>query len=156
MEWVDSLFPLGMGHYLAGGLVIGVAVSLLYVSTGLIGGMSTFYSSIWSYVSKSAFFQRPDNLDSRHWRLVYAVGLVLGAAFWVYGLDNSSPVTTLSWQKLVIGGFIAGFGARLGNGCTSGHGICGMASLSWLSFIAVAVFLTVAIVTAHIMQALGS
>jgi len=152
---IESLFPLGMQHYLVGGVIIGLGVSLLYLGTGLVGGMSSVFSTVWSWVSSKPGFQRPDFLQSRDWRLLYAGGLVVGAAFYSYGLGNAVPVTGIPVAHLVIGGFIAGFGARLGNGCTSGHGICGMASLNLLSIVAVAVFLGVAIVTAHIVRALG-
>ena len=152
---IESLFPLGMQHYLVGGVIIGLAVSLLYLGTGLVGGMSSVFTTVWSFVSSKPFFQRPDFLNSRNWRLLYAAGLIIGAALWSYGLGNSVPVTSIPVSHLVIGGFIAGFGARLGNGCTSGHGICGMASLNPLSIVAVAVFLGIAIITAHIVQALG-
>ncbi|MFZ3219270.1 MAG: hypothetical protein WA174_04510, partial [Rhodoferax sp.] len=77
-----SLFPLGWGHYLAGGLLIGVGVSLLFVLTGWVGGMSTVFSSTWSYVSKRPFFQQGRFVDTRAWRLVFALGLIVGAALW--------------------------------------------------------------------------
>jgi uncharacterized membrane protein YedE/YeeE len=59
------------------------------------------------------------------------------------------------WWQLLLGGFIAGFGARLSNGCTSGHGICGMASLQLPSLLAVLTFLATAMVTANLVRSLG-
>jgi uncharacterized membrane protein YedE/YeeE len=155
MELLNSLFPQGMAHYVYGGLAIGAGVCLLYVVTGLIGGMSSVYTTTWSYVSSSRFFQQPKQRDSRQWRLIYALGLILGALLWMLWLGKEPVVTTVPWWQLALGGFIAGFGARLGNGCTSGHGICGMASLSGKSFIAVAVFMVAAIVTAQLIAAIG-
>ena len=155
MEILDSLFPIGMMHYISGGLLIGAGVSLLFMLTGLVGGMSSVYSSIWSYTSKLDFFQQPIVKDSRTWRLVYALGLVLGAGIWFAFSDTTSSLTTLPWWQLAIGGFIAGFGARYGNGCTSGHGICGMASLSLPSFLSVVIFLSTAIITAQIFTAVN-
>ncbi|MDO8720506.1 MAG: hypothetical protein Q7K20_16165, partial [Polaromonas sp.] len=77
-----SLFPLGWQHYLLGGVLIGTGVALLFVLTGRIGGMSTVFSSTWSFVVRRPFFQQARFVDSRGWRLVYALGLILGALVW--------------------------------------------------------------------------
>ena len=61
----------------------------------------------------------------------------------------------MPWWQLLAGGVVAGFGARLANGCTSGHGICGLASLQWPSLLAVLTFLATAIVTARTVAAWG-
>ena len=61
---LSSLFPLGWAHYLAGGLVIGAGVALLYVATGRLAGMSSVFSSSWSFVSARAAFQQPRWLES--------------------------------------------------------------------------------------------
>lgn len=151
-----SLFPLGWGHYLAGGLLIGVGVSLLFVLTGWVGGMSTVFSSTWSYVSKRPFFQQGRFVDTRAWRLVFALGLIVGAALWwavqgpAGGLKTSVPL----WQ-LGVGGLLVGFGARLGNGCTSGHGICGLGSLQLPSLVAVLTFMATGFITANVVLFLG-
>ncbi len=153
---IESYFPAGMAHYLAGGIVIGLAVSLAYVTTGLVTGMSTVFSSFWSFWSNQAFFQEPRIKGSRQWRMVLAVGLMLGALLWLVTFGGGTPLrTSVAWWQLLLGGFIAGFGARLSNGCTSGHGICGLASLQVPSLAAVITFLTTAIVTAQIVAALG-
>jgi uncharacterized membrane protein YedE/YeeE len=146
-----NLFPLGWQHYLLGGLLIGSGVVLLYALTGLIGGMSTVFSSSWSFVSKRAFFQQPRLAGSRVWRLVYALGLVLGAAIWWLTLSDGTPLRTeVPAGLLLVGGFLVGYGARLGNGCTSGHGICGLGSLQWPSLLAVLTFMGTAFLTANL------
>ncbi len=155
MELIDSLFPLGLSHYITGGLLIGLGVSLLFVVTGLVGGASSVYSTVWSYCSKISFFQQEKYTKTRQWRLVYAAGLVLGAFIWLSLPGSEVTITNVSWGQLAIGGFLAGFGARLGNGCTSGHGICGMASLSLTSTLAVLVFLSAGMVTAQLVASLG-
>lgn len=149
METID-LFPLGWAHYLAGGLLIGIGTALLFVFTGRIGGMSSVFSTTWSYVVKRPFFQQARFTDTRGWRLVYAAGLIVGALVWWLGFTDGTPLGTdvPAWQ-LLVGGFLAGYGARLGNGCTSGHGICGMGSLQWPSFLAVLTFMATAILTAN-------
>lgn len=153
---LESMFPLGIGHYLIGGLLIGGGVSLAYLTTGLVTGMSTVFSSVWSFVSRLSFFQQPRIAGSRQWRLVLALGLILGASLWLFTLGGGTPLHTevRPWQ-LLAGGFIAGFGARLSNGCTSGHGICGLASLQIPSLTAVLVFLGTAIATANLVAYLG-
>ena len=82
MNLTLSLFPLGWQHYLVGGLLIGAGAALLFVLTGRIGGMSTVFSSSWSYLVQRPFFQQQRFVDSRGWRLVYALGLILGALVW--------------------------------------------------------------------------
>ena len=147
-----SLFPLGWQQYLLGGLLIGTGAALLFLLTGRIGGMSTVFSSTWSYVVRRPFFQQARFVDSRSWRLVYALGLVLGALAWWLGFAGGVREATSvpAWQ-LLVGGFLVGYGARLGNGCTSGHGICGLGSLQWPSLLAVLTFMATAFLTANLM-----
>lgn len=152
---IEQFFPNGIGHYLVGGLIIGAAVSLLFVTTGLVGGMSTVFSSTWSYIMKQAFFQQARFIDSRVWRLVFAAGLVLGGLVWLVGSGEGAWQTDVSWWRLAVGGFLVGFGARLGNGCTSGHGICGLAFLQLPSLLAVLTFLATGIITAQLMAQIG-
>ena len=151
-----SLFPLGWGHYLAGGLLIGLGVSLLFVLTGWIGGMSTVFSSTWSYVSRRPFFQQPRFTSTRAWRLVLTLGPVLGAALWWAGLGPAEAMRTgvPLWQ-LGVGGVLVGYGARLSNGCTSGHGICGLSSLQLPSLAAVLTFMATGFATAQLVLVLG-
>jgi uncharacterized membrane protein YedE/YeeE len=122
--------------------------------TGLVGGMSSVFSSTWSFFSRAAPFRQPSLLSSRGWRLIYAVGLILGGSLYLV-VGGQSVVTQIEPWRLLIGGFLIGFGARLGHGCTAGHGICGLASLQLPSLLAVVIFLGTAIVTAHVMRGLG-
>ena len=151
-----SLFPLGTGHYLAGGICIGLAVSLIFLFTGQVTGMSSVFTSTWSWFSRLPYFHQERFLSSRVWRLWLAAGLVLGGALhaFVYSGSGAWQTEIPLWQ-LVVGGFLAGFGARYGNGCTSGHGICGMASLSRPSLLAVPLFMVTAIVSANLVLLLG-
>lgn len=149
-EW----FPAGYIHYLAGGLMIGAALGLLFILTGLIGGMSTVFTSTWSYVSRAPYFSQPRFRNSRNWRLLYATGLILGGLLYL-ALGGASFVTGVSPWRLLTGGLLIGFGARLANGCTAGHGICGLAFLKLPSLLAVLIFLTTAIGTAQCMRWLG-
>jgi uncharacterized protein len=146
-----QLFPLGWQHYLLGGISIGAGVALMFVFTGWVGGMSSVFSSTWSFVLKRPFFQQPRWTDTRVWRLVYALGLVLGAGVWWLMFSDGTPLTTdVPVALLLVGGFLVGYGARLGNGCTSGHGICGLGSLSVPSLLAVLTFMATAFLTANL------
>lgn len=151
MNGTLTLFPLGWQHYLLGGALIGAGVALLFVFTGLVGGMSSVFSSTWSFVVNKPFFQQARFVETRGWRLVYALGLILGALVWWLGFANAAPQSTSVpvWQ-LLVGGFLVGYGARLGNGCTSGHGICGLGSLQWPSLLAVLTFMGTAFLTANL------
>lgn len=152
MTLIQTLFPLGWLHYLLGGLTIGAGVALLYLFNGWVGGMSTVFSSSWSFVFKRSFFQQERFLSSRSWRLVYTLGVVLGALIWRFALtDGEAQHTSVPVWQLLAGGFLVGYGARLGNGCTSGHGICGLGSLQLPSLGAVLTFMATAFLTANLM-----
>ena len=149
---MTELFPTGWAHYLNGGLLIGAGVSLMFVLLGRVVGMSTVFSSTWSFLTRRAFFQQSELTDSRVWRLVCALGLVAGAALWWWMLGPEGAATTeITPLRLAIGGVLVGFGARVSKGCTSGHGICGLSSLSRPSLAAVLLFMVVAIITANVM-----
>jgi uncharacterized protein len=123
---------------------------VLFLLTGLVGGMSTVFSSTWSYVSRLESFRQPRLAGSRTWRLVFAAGLILGAALCALLIPATSSMTAVPGWQLLLGGALVGFGARLANGCTSGHGICGLASLQLPSLLAVLTFLATAFVTAQL------
>jgi tryptophan-rich sensory protein len=117
MNFMLSILPLGWQHYLLSGLLIGTGTALLFLLTGRIGGMSTVFSSTWSYVVRRPFFQQDRLLASRGWRLVYALGLILGALIWWLGFAGGvAEATAVPVWQLLIGGFFVGYGARLGNG----------------------------------------
>jgi uncharacterized membrane protein YedE/YeeE len=105
-------------------------------------------------VSDRPFFQQGRFVGTRGWRLAYAAGLVLGAAAYWLLFGEAFQTAVPSW-RLLVGGVLIGFGARLSNGCTAGHGICGLASLQLPSLLAVLTFLGTAILVAHLMLWLG-
>jgi len=151
---MTQYFPNGLERYLIGGLLIGSGVALLFLSTGRQGGVSTFFSAAWSWLARTPFFQQAAFRDTRQWRLTYSLGLIFGGSLYLL-LDLPLEASHLPTWKLIVGGLLIGFGARLGGGCTSGHGICGMASLSGGSLLMVCTFLGTAIVTAISLAALG-
>lgn len=150
---LNEIFPTGWVHFLIGGVLIGLGVSLMFVFTGRVVGLSSFYSASLSWVSKRAYFQNENHVSSRFWRTAVAVGLVLGALIWFVAFaEVTVQATNVSVYRLGLGGILVGFGARLSNGCTSGHGICGLSSLSLSSLLAVLVFMMCAIVTASSLE----
>ena len=82
--------------------------------------------------------------------------MILGAALWWLLFNGQTALRTglPAWQ-LLLGGLVAGYGARRANGCTSGHGICGLGSLQWPSLLAVLTFMATAFLTANLMAALS-
>ena len=154
---MQDFFPIGWEHYLFGGVLVGLGVSLMFVFQGRIVGMSSVFSSTWSWLSRRPYFQQDAFVSTRTWRLLCALGLMLGSALWWVWLGPTEGLhTQLSTWRLLLGGVLVGFGARLSNGCTSGHGICGLSSLSLPSLVAVLVFMGVAIATALSLSALGA
>lgn len=153
---MQTLFPHGIEVYLVGGLLLGAAVGFAFAMSGLVTGMSTVFDSTWSYLSGLSFFQQERLLSTRAWRLALAVGLVIGGALYLFTVAHGITFQTqVTFWQLAVGGFIAGFGARMSNGCTSGHGICGMGSFQLPSVLAVMTFLVTAAVTAQLVRALG-
>jgi uncharacterized membrane protein YedE/YeeE len=150
------MFPLGIEPYLVGGIIVGVGVALIYLITGLHATQSSFFTTTLSWFSKRKHFQKEKNIKERSWRLVLAIGVVIGALIYTFTLSPSGFwSTSVQLWRLALGGLLVGFGTRLSSGCTSGHGISGLASLSKTSLIAVIVFMGVAIFTANIVQMLG-
>jgi len=150
-----ELFPNGVAHYLLGGILIGLGTALVYALTSISAGASTFLESTLSYVSDRPRFNRPSYLASRDWRVVFTAGIVLGAFAYTLTLGGGLWTTQVQPWRLFVGGLFVGVGTRLGKGCTSGHGVCGVGSRSRTSIVNVATFLLVAIGTAQLVQAVG-
>lgn len=152
---LDALFPNGVLSYAIGGVLIGLGVGVVYLGTGYIVGASTFLETTLSYVSSVPRFQSPRFLASRDWRVVFTLGIVAGAALYAFTIGDGVWTTQVQPWRLAIGGVLVGIGTRLGKGCTSGHGVCGVGSLSRTSFANVATFVVLAIGVAHVVRALG-
>lgn len=153
LSLADQLFPNGVFRYAVGGLFVGLGATVIYVGTGIAAGASTFLESTLSFVSDRSRFQQ--YRASRDWRIVFTLGIILGAAVYAVFWQGGAWVTDVQPWRLLLGGFFVGVGTRVGKGCTSGHGVCGVGSLSTTSFTNVAIFLGLAIGVAHLVQALG-
>ena len=150
-----ELFPNGVVPYLLGGVLIGLGTAFIYTLTAVPAGASTFLESTLSYVSDLPRFNRPSYLASRDWRVVFTAGIVLGALGYTLVAGDGLWTTDVDAWRLLAGGILVGVGTRLGKGCTSGHGICGLGSRSPTSLVNVVTFLLVAIGTAQLVAALG-
>lgn len=148
-----ALFPNGVSQYLIGGLLIGLGVSIIYIGTAIIPGASTFLESTLSYFSDKPRFKR--YTASRGWRVLFTLGIIGGSGIYALMFQDGIWTTKVSLHRLFVGGILIGLGTRIGKGCTSGHGICGVGSLSKTSIVNVVTFLTVAIITALAVQSAG-
>lgn len=132
---------------LLGGCLIGLASVLLMVLNGRIAGISGILGGALSTAT-----------PGRGWRLAFLAGLI-GAPvlLGLLGRPLAEPEMPTSWLLIGVAGLLVGFGSRLGGGCTSGHGVCGMARFSTRSIVATIVFMaTAAIVVAVMRHALGA
>lgn len=124
---------------LLGGALIGLAATLLYAGIGRIAGVSG--------ILNRAVEQRTE----RGWRIAFLLGLVAAAGLWLAG-NGIAPRSGFPLGWLLVAGLLVGFGTRLGNGCTSGHGICGLARLSPRSLAAVLAFMGSGIATVYVLR----
>ena len=131
----------GWASALAGGVLIGLAAVLLLWSIGRIAGIS----GIATGAIEGA---RGD----RAWRLAFLAGLMLAGAIALQFVPAPPRTQTAPVPLLLAAGFLVGFGTRLGSGCTSGHGVCGLGRLSRRSFAAVATFMGFAMATTFIVR----
>lgn len=127
---------------LAGGVLIGGSAAWLLLFNGRIAGISGIAGGLLG----------PADHDTA-WRVAFTAGLVLGPVAFML-VAGHPPIVRLdaAWPTLVSGGLLVGFGSRLGSGCTSGHGVCGLARLSRRSVSAVATFMLTAAATVLIVR----
>jgi uncharacterized membrane protein YedE/YeeE len=153
LQLAAELFPNGIARYAVGGLLVGLGVAVIYLGTGISAGASTFLESTLSYVSGQPRFQQ--YIPSRDWRVVFTLGIILGASVYAVVYQGGAWVTGVQPWRLLVGGIFVGIGTRVGKGCTSGHGVCGVGSASKTSIVGVLTFIVVAILTAQFVAALG-
>ena len=142
-----SAFPHAMPvEGLIGGLMIGVAAALMLLGLGRIAGVSGLAARATGIADSGA----PRGIAA-----AFVIGLPLGAfvmSLITGGIETRFPPSII---PLLIGGLLVGYGTRLGSGCTSGHGVCGMSRLSPRSLIATAIFMASGFVTVALMRAGG-
>jgi uncharacterized protein len=126
---------------LIGGLLIGATAVALLLFLGRIAGIGGI---VWGAISA-----QPDNA----WRWLFIVGLVLGPVLYhtLAAVPYPAP-SPLPWWQALVGGLLVGFGVKLGNGCTSGHGVCGIGRLSMRSLFATITFMATGIITVYVIR----
>ncbi|MBR0697201.1 YeeE/YedE family protein [Bradyrhizobium lablabi] len=127
---------------LLGGALIGLGAAALMLLTGRLAGVSGILGGLLRAAP-----------SDRDWRIAFVAGLIaapLIAA--LFGAPLPRPVMTSSLAIVAIGGLLVGFGSRMGNGCTSGHGVCGFARLSARSIAATMIFMLTAFATVAIVR----
>ncbi|TVQ48922.1 MAG: YeeE/YedE family protein [Gloeocapsa sp. DLM2.Bin57] len=130
LNWISPLI---------GGMLIGLSATILLLCNGRIAGISGMINGAITF--------KPE----QGWRWIFLLGMILGGLIYEYlWTDQRTPPSTFSPWLMLIGGFLVGFGTRLGNGCTSGHGVCGLGRLSFRSLIAVITFMITAIITVYV------
>lgn len=128
---------------LAGGVLIGIASVLLMLMQGRIAGITGIVSGLLSTA----------DLKDGSWRAAFVVGLVSAPVLWWVANGRMPAIDVpVSLLTLMIGGFIVGVGVTLGSGCTSGHGVCGMARLSRRSIAATLTFMASTAVTVFLVR----
>jgi uncharacterized membrane protein YedE/YeeE len=126
---------------LIGGILIGLSATLLLAFNGRIAGISGMVNAAITFSQQEI------------WRWLFILGMLLGGILYEYGLASQpTPTGTVTPWAMIIGGFLVGLGTRMGSGCTSGHGVCGLGRLSMRSLVAVLIFMITAILTVFVIR----
>lgn len=129
---------------LAGGSLIGLSATLLLLVNGRIAGISGIFNRL------------PSLRQGEWWPMLFLLGMIAGGALYEYVLAaKPTPQANAAPVAMLLGGILVGFGSRMGGGCTSGHGVCGLGRLSLRSLVAVLTFMATAIVTVWIVRHSG-
>ena len=126
---------------LAGGVIIGTAAALLALVNGRVAGISGIVGGLLRHVQ-----------GDRGWRIAFVLGLL--AAPLVAKIAGQAPLIVIEagWLELALAGVLVGYGTRLGSGCTSGHGVCGVSRLSPRSLVATAAFMASGFATVFVLR----
>ena len=133
------------GNALIGGALIGIAAALMLLADGRIAGISGILGGVLTP-------RKGDTL----WRVVFLVSLIFGA--WLLPFVQGRALAVYAdnpWWITVLAGVLVGYGTRLGNGCTSGHGVCGIARFSTRSIVATLTFIASAMITVYFVRHVG-
>lgn len=127
-----------------GGVLIGLAAVGLMVTLGRVAGVSGIAAGVLG-----------GRAGDRGWRLAFVLGLVIAPALlWIGSGDSGIGAAQVGWPWMALAGLLVGIGTRLGSGCTSGHGVCGIARLSPRSLLATGVFVVCGVATVAVVHRL--
>ncbi len=128
----------------SGGILIGIAVILFFISTGRLAGVSGIVNNTLT--------------NTTNWlsNFLFLIGLILGPTAYMLILNKDIPfIITSSIPLIIIGGILVGLGTKIGSGCTSGHGICGISRFSYRSILATLTFMIAAMIVVIALRWLG-
>ena len=126
-----------------GGILIGLGVIIFFISTGRLAGVSGITFNVISN-------------NNRFTNILFLIGLIIGPVFYKLVISNDIPfLINNSYFIIIIGGLLVGLGTKIGSGCTSGHGVCGISRFSIRSIVATIFFIFSGIITVLIMQLSG-
>ena len=118
-----------------GGSLIGFAAFLFFIFNGRIAGVSS--------IASDSIIKNENRFDN----ILFLSGLIIGPVIYSLSGNDIESVLTNSFPLLIAGGLLVGFGTKIGNGCTSGHGVCGISRFSIRSIVATIAFITTGVIT---------
>ena len=134
-----------------GGILIGLAATMLLLNQGRIAGISNILAGLFG-----------TSENERVWRLLFLAGLIIGSLVYVFFSEQPPQINMNPFQLsdnnqilfMILGGLLVGLGSQIGSGCTSGHGVCGLGRFSMRSLIAVITFMLTAGITVFVIRIL--
>ena len=122
-----------------GGILIGIAAIIIFLVNGRIMGISGIIGNLITF----------KETDQIYWRIIFILGVLIGPLFFTILFKEIKSEMVANTTLLIISGFLVGLGTSLGNGCTSGHGICGLSRFSIRSIVATFVFVISGMITVY-------
>ena len=125
-----------------GGILIGIAAIIIFLTNGRIMGISGILGNLMTL----------KETDQIYWRIVFLLGVLIGPLIFTILFKEIKSEMVANTTFLIISGFLVGLGTSLGNGCTSGHGICGLSRFSIRSIVATLVFVISGMITVYLIS----
>ncbi len=127
---------------LMGGILIGIAATIIFFVNGRIMGISGILGNLIA----------TKETDQKFWRIIFILGVLIGPLIFILLFKEIKSEMVANTTLLIISGFLVGLGTSLGNGCTSGHGICGLSRFSIRSIVATLVFVISGMITVYLIN----
>ncbi|MFA0347451.1 MULTISPECIES: YeeE/YedE family protein [unclassified Vibrio] len=139
-----------------GGMLLGVSAIVLMLGIGRVAGISGIVSRLLPTGTSNKERKDADTANTeKHWRIAFVVGMVASGWLLIPTGYQLPQLEEINFAVVIIAGLLVGFGTKVANGCTSGHGIVGMARLSKRSIVATCVFMGVAMATVLVKNMIG-
>ena len=133
------------GMSLVGGLLVGLSATLLMLGVGRIAGVAGIVGGMLQALAHGSF-------AGQGVRVAFVAGLLIAPALWQLVLPMPVATAVAAPGMLTVAGLLVGIGVRMGNGCTSGHGVCGLSRLSSRSLVNVLAFMTAGVATVYALR----